>query len=219
MESTSIPSTSTCGSLRSVFGDVTGTLSLASGATPATLSTPERWSRILPTSDSSKYLSRSSTVGGPPAPGPNAMPPDSGRSALTTTSTRPMFSSAWVRRELVRVVPVVNAEKRRVASMSPSKIKAVCVGRRGMFLTAILKEVLSRAPRKARIRAPAAKTPERTSVSCSVGTPRSSDIALLLDGEFVALDLAVTHADEAAGAASHGDVVRHQHERLSLLLV
>ena len=65
---------------------------------------------------------------------------------------------------MVRVVPVVNAaEKRRVASMSPSKIKAVCVGRRGMFLTAILKEVLSRAPRKARIRAPAAKMPRRAS--------------------------------------------------------
>src|SRR5215211_7139870 len=215
-----MPSTSTCGSLRSVSGDLTGTLSLASGATPATLSTPERCSRILPTRDSSKYFSRSSTAGGPPAPGPNAMPPDSGRSALTTTSTRPMFSSACARRELVRVVPVVNAaEKRTVASMSPSKIKAVCVGRRGMFLTAILKEVRSRAARKTRIRAPAAKTPERTSVSCSVGIPRNSDIALLLNAGFVTLDLAVAHADEATGAPSHGDVVRHQHERLPLLLI
>src|SRR5215208_5926693 len=220
MESTSIPSTSTCGSLRSVFGDVTGTLSLASGATPATLSTSERWPRILPTSDSSKYLSRVSRAGAPPAPGPNATLPDSGCSALTTTSTRPMFSSAWVRRELVRVFPVVNAaEKRRVASMSPSKIKAVCVGRRGMFLTAILKEVRSRAARKTRIRAPAAKTPERTSVSCLVGTPRSSVIALLLNAGFVTLDLAVAHADEATGAPSHGDVVRHQHARLPLLLI
>src|SRR5215204_1389359 len=216
----SIPSTATCGSLRSVFGDVTGTLSLASGATPATLSTSERWPRILPTSDSSKYLSRVSRAGAPPAPGPNATLPDSGCSALTTTSTRPMFSSAWVRRELVRVLPVVNAaEKRRVASMSPSKIRAVCVGRRGMFLTAILKEVRSRAARKARVRAPAAKTPERISVRRSAGTPRNSDIALPLDGGFVALDLAVTYGDEAAGATSNGDVVRHQNERLSFLLV
>src|SRR5215218_673453 len=217
----SMPSTSTCGSLRSDSGDLTGTLSLASGATPSTLSTPERRSRILPTRDSSKYLSRTSGAGGPPAPGPNATPPlDSGFSAFTTTSTRPMFSSACARRELVRVLPVVNAaEKRTVASMSPSKIRVVCVGRRETFLTAILKEVRLRAARKASIRVPAAKTPERTSVSCLVGTPRSSVIALLLDAKLVTLDLAVAHADEATGAASHGDVVRHQHERLPLLLI
>src|ERR687890_466028 len=216
-----MPSTSTCGSLRSVSGDLTGTLSLASGATPATLSTPERRSRILRTRDSSKYLSRTSGAGGTPAPGPNATPPlDSGFSAFTTTSTRPMFSSACARRELVRVLPVVNAaEKRTVASISPSKIRVVCVGRRETFLTAILKEVRLRAARKARIRIPAAKTPERTSVSCLVGTPRSSLIPLLLDGGFVTLDLAVAHADEATGAPSHPDVVRHQHERLPLLLI
>src|SRR5215203_6219325 len=162
-----------------------------------------------------------SGAGGPLATGPNATPPlDSGFSAFTITSTRPMFSSAWVRRELVRVLPVVNAaEKRRVASMSPSKIRVVCVGRRETFLTAILKEVRSRAARKVRIRAPAAKTPERTSVSCLVGTPMSSVIALLLNVGFVTLDLAVAHTDEATGAASHGDVVRHQHERLPLLLI
>src|SRR5215217_4492344 len=215
-----MPSTSTCGSLRSVSGDVTGTLSLASGATPATLSIPERRSRILPTRDSSKYLSRTSTASGPPAPGPNAMPPDFGFSAVTTTSTLPMFSSACARRELVCVFHVVKAaEKRTVASMSPSKIRVVCVGRRETFLTAILKEVRLRAARKMRIRVPAAKTPERTSVSCLVGTPRSSVIALLLDAKLVTLDLAVAHADEATGAASHGDVVRHQHERLPLLLI
>jgi hypothetical protein len=89
-----------------------------------------------------------------------------------------MFASAWVRREVVRVSPVVNAaEKSTVASMRPVTIRALCALRRGMFLTANLKEVRSRVATTARIRAPAAKMPRRTSASWFVGMPKSVSIS------------------------------------------
>jgi hypothetical protein len=88
-----------------------------------------------------------------------------------------MFSSAWARRDCVRVSPVVNAaEKRSVASIRPTTIRAVCALRRGMLRIAILKEVRSRTASTVRIRVPAAKTPSRASVSCPVGMPKSVSI-------------------------------------------
>jgi hypothetical protein len=76
------------------------------------------------------------------------------------------------------VSPVVNAaEKITVASIRPVTIKALCALRRGMFLTAMRKEVRSRVARKARIRAPVAKTTSRTSVSWFVGIPKSVSIS------------------------------------------
>src|SRR5215203_6162116 len=220
MKSPSMPSTSTRGSERSVLGVVTGTLSLASGATPATFPSARR-SRTLAASSASKYVSRASGGCAAPAPGPNGTPPpDSGCFAFTATSTRPMFSNAWARRELVRVSPVVNAaEKSTVASMRPVTIRAVCALRRGMFLTAILNEVRSRAARKARIRVPAAKAQRSTSVSRSVGTPKRLSIAALLAVVLVALDQAVAHPDRTVGAGRHGRVVGDEYERLPMLPV
>src|SRR5215213_5811803 len=216
-----MPSTSTRGSLRPVVSEVTGTVSLASGATPATFASPERRSRILPATFSSKYLSRVSGAAGPPAPGPNgAPPPDSGCSAFTATSTRPIFSSACMRREFVRVSPVVNAaEKSSVASIRPVMIRAVCVVRRGTFLTAILKEVRSRAASTARIRAPTAKTARRIHINCCVGTPKSSSILPTPSGLIVALYPAVAHPDYAVSAAGDGGVVGDEHEGLPMLPV
>jgi hypothetical protein len=72
------------------------------------------------------------------------------------------------------VSPVVNAaEKSTVASMRPVTIKALCALRRGMFLTAMREEVRSRVARKARVRAPAARTTNRISVSWFVGMLKS----------------------------------------------
>src|SRR5215204_830344 len=217
----SIPSTSTQGSLRSVFGDVTGTLSLASGATPATLPTPERRSRISPTRSSSKYSSLASGASDIPAPGPNAAPPpDSGRLVFTTTSTRPMFSSAWMRKEFVRVSPVVNAaEKSTVASMRPTTIRAVCARRRGTFRTAILKEVRSRSASAARIRKPAPKTQRRIHINGCVGIPKSLSIVTLPTFLLVVRDQAVAHPDRAVGATGDRRVVGDEHEGQLLLFV
>src|SRR5829696_2360208 len=218
MEPVSMPSTSTLGSDRSVSKDVTGTVSLASGATPVTLSAPERRSRIWPARFSSKYLSRASGPAGPPASGPNAAPlPASGCSAFTVTSTRPMFSSACARRELVKVSPVVNAaEKSSVASIRPMTIRAVCVLRREAFRMAILKATRSRTARKARIKPPTVKMARRTSVSRSVGIPKSSSIVIL---PAAVLDRAVAHPDYPVGATGDQGVVGDEDEGLFFLPV
>src|ERR687894_597829 len=196
-------------------------LSLASGATPSTFSSSARRSRTSSASFSSKYLSRASGACATPAPGPNATAlPDSGCFAFTTTSTRPMSSSAWVRRELVRVSPLVNAdEKSTVASMRPVTIRVLCVLRRGMFLTAILREVRSRAASTARITAPAAKMPRRTRVSWFVGMPKSSSIAVPRPVQLVVLDRSVAHPDRPVGAGGDGGVVGDEDKRVSLLPV
>src|SRR5215204_4701295 len=187
-----MPSTSTRGSLRPVASEVTGTVSLARGATPATFASPERRSRISPATFLSKYLSRASGTAGPPAPGPNGTsPPDSGCSTFTTTSTRPIFSSACMRRDSVRVSPVVNAaENNSVASIRPTTI-----------------------------RAPAAKTHRRTQVNCCVGIPKSLSTVPPRTGWLVALDHAVAHADYPVGATGDGGVVGNEDEGLTLFSV
>src|SRR3712207_4546651 len=125
-----------------------------------------------------------------------------------------------MRNELVRVSPVVNAaEKSTVASMRPTTIRALCALRRGTFLTAILKEIRSRAAREARIRAPAAKMPRRTRVSWFVGMPKSSSIALPLTVQLVVLDQSVAHPDHPVGAGGDGGVVGDEDKRVSLLPV
>src|SRR5215211_2073671 len=221
MEPASTPSKSTRGSERPVSGEVTGTLSLASGATPATLSSSARRSRILSASFASKYLSRASGAVETPAPGPQAAPSSgSGCSAFASTSTRPTFSSAWTRRELVSVSPVVNAaEKSTVASIRPATIRALCALRRGMFRAAIRNEVRSRAARKARVSAPIMKKTSRTSVSWSVGMPKSSSIAAPITVRLVAFDQAVAHPDRPMGAGGDGGVVGDEDKRMSLLPV
>src|ERR671916_874856 len=123
-----------------------------------------------------------------------------------------------MRNELVRVSPVVKAaEKSTVASMRPVTIRALCTLRRGMFLTAILKEVRSRRAREARNTAPAAKTPRRTSVNWFVGMPKSSSIALPLAVQLVVLDQSVAHPDRPVGAGGDGGVVSDEDKRVSLL--
>src|SRR5215203_2921457 len=107
-----------------------------------------------------------------------------------------------MRRELVRVSPVVNAaEKRRVASIRPITIKAVCALRRGTFRAAILKATRSPRARKARIKAPTVNIARRTELNCPVGIPKSSVIVRLLAAGFIALDHAVAHSHQAVGAA------------------
>src|ERR671917_82657 len=131
-----------------------------------------------------------------------------------------MSCSAWVRRELVRVSPVVNAaEKSTVASMRPVTIRALCPLRRRTFLTAILKETRSRAASEARIRASAAKTTRRTSVNWVVGMPKSSSIAIPLTVRLVILDQSVAHPDRPVGAGGDGGVVGDEDKRVSLLPV
>src|SRR5918994_5047596 len=131
-----------------------------------------------------------------------------------------MFASAWARREFVRVSPVVKAaEKSTVASMRPATIRALCALRRGMFLTAILKEVRSRRAREARNTAPAAKTPRRTSVIWFVGMPKSSSIAVPLTVQLVVLDQSVAHPDRPVGAGGDGGVMSDEDKRMSLLPV
>src|SRR5215211_2529652 len=208
-----MPSTSTRGSLRPVASEVTGTVSLARGATPATFASPERRSRISPATFLSKYLSRASGTAGPPAP-------DSGCSNFTTTSTRPIFSSACMRRDYVRVSPVVNAAKNSsVARIRPTTIRAVCARRCGTFRTAILKEVRSRMASTPRIRAPAAKMPRRPQVNCCVGIPKSLSIVPPRTGWLVALDHAVAHANYPVGATGDGGVVGNEDEGLTLFSV
>src|SRR5687767_3648489 len=98
-------------------------------------------------------------------------------------------------------------------------MRVVCVLRRGMFLTAILKEALSRRAREARINAPTAKTPRRTRVNHPAGIPKSSSISTTPAGRPVALYPAVAHADYAVGTGCHRSVVGDEHESLALLLV
>ena len=55
-------------------------------------------------------------------------------SYCTRWSTRPEISIAWVRRLLLSVSPVVNADEMiSVLSISPKTISSVCARRRGML--------------------------------------------------------------------------------------
>src|SRR5919112_3442821 len=125
-----------------------------------------------------------------------------------------------MRREFVRVSPVVNAaEKSSVASIRPMTIKAVCALRRGKFLTAILKEVWSLAASTVRIRELAAKTRRRPHVSCCVGTPNNSSILPTPAGRLVAFDTSVAHPHYAVCATGNSGVVRDEDKRLASLPV
>src|SRR3712207_7628329 len=103
--------------------------------------------------------------------------------------------------------------------MRPVKIRVLCVLRRGMFLTAILRGLRSRAASTARITAPAAKTPRRTSVSRLAGMPKSSSIAVPRTIQLVVLDRSVAHPDRPVGAGGDGGIVSDEDERVSLLPV
>src|SRR5215212_4804954 len=103
--------------------------------------------------------------------------------------------------------------------MRPMTIRAVCAPRRGTFRTAILKDVRSRTASTARIRAPAAKMPRRTHVSCCVGMPKSLSIVPPLLSWLVALDPAVAHANYPVSATGNGDFVGDEDECLTLFSV
>src|SRR5215213_6999509 len=215
MRFSSRPSTSVLGSLRSLPLAVTGTVSMAAGATPETRSLSESRSRTSLATPASKYFARSEVVG------PNCCgPEDPEPLACTCTSTWPRFFRDSTRRELVRVSPVVKeAEKSMVASIRPSTTSTVWVRRRGRLRAAIRKETRLRRAERPRIRVAAPKTARRTHMSLSVGTPKSSSISALLLVLLVARDAAVAHADGAVRPGRDRGVVGDQDEGLLLALV
>src|SRR5215203_3172871 len=215
MRFSSRPSTSVLGSLRSLPLAVTGTVSMAAGATPETRSLSESWSRTSPATPASKYSARSEFVG------PNCCWPEASEPlACTCTSTWPRFFRASTRRELVRVSPVVKeAEKSMVASIRPSTTRMVWVRRRGRLRAAIRKETRLRRAERPRITAAAPKTARRIHTSCCVGTPKSSSTSPSLPVRLVARDAAVAHADRAVCPGRDRGVVGDQDEGLLLPLV